>query len=151
ADAGSLVIAEVGIVLAAWTAFVMREPLRAFSARLLAGGGRERTWRAAARQLELGDVDAERIAGLVTALQGRLGVFVVRFEGRQARNEPSATFLSIQGHSGLTLRHRGMAAAMRAMAGWKAVELGDPEFDREVELSDPSDLALAVLDPETRG
>jgi hypothetical protein len=107
---------------------------------------RERTrrrlplWREAARKAGLGSIE-----DFGTAVRSYSGQLLVRLGMRNDEDWNRSTEVEIRGPGLARLWLRP-----RAQAGAREVEVGEDDFDREVEVHGPAAVALAVLDVATR-
>lgn len=138
----------IAVAVAASVAFLVRSERR--RSQLTA-------WRRAAEGVGLTDVESTE-GGLFqgAALWGRSGQLRVRLESYRRGKYVHGTRIVIDGlghgAGGLTLRREGLSTAFeKRFAGEREIEVGDPAFDAEYYVQGSAPLALAILDPETRG
>src|SRR4029450_1996902 len=132
---------------------------------VLAGGGvvfdlirarhkrRHQQWRGAAGAEACGLAGSAeyRVLGFLKGLEASAGALSVRFETHQRRRNEYGTRILVRGVAPtLALRGEGLGNAIARRRGGGDLELGDPAFDRQIEVRAPRLLAFALLDTATR-
>ncbi len=132
-----------------WPVWLLRRPIRVLSlARRVLGwrsvsAARAAFWRDAARDVKLTRIE-ERADGLC-GWSGSLHVGLAPLESERG------TRIRFSGFPGsLTLRPEGADTSWRRLRGAREIEVGDPDFDREVWVEGPPLVVRAILDPPTR-
>jgi HEAT repeat protein len=116
-----------------------------------------RAWHQAAQRAGLAEVEEKGGSPFGGgAVCGSAGEMQVRLESYRRGKYERGTKIVVtglgHGAGGLSLRREGFATAIeKGLVGEREIEIGDRAFDDEYYVQGQAPLALAILDPETRG
>jgi len=122
--------------------FMIRAQRRAREAQV-------RRWRSVAERLGLRELESATPFAGNPRLTGRAERRRVQFERYTQGKYLSFTQVTVEGNSGITLRREGSTIATNGR-GEREIELGDDDFDAEVEVHGAPERVRALLDAETR-
>lgn len=112
-----------------------------------------KAWEAAAEQARLTSVEASPWMASPAWLTARSGALFVRLE-KVALFGPVGTRFEVRGlgfdAAQLSIQQRALGSVSGLSLEGNEVQLGDPSFDREIQVLGQEALALAVLDRDTR-